>query len=77
MKRPDVSSDCYSDFTALTCGLYPAHSGPELALCVPQPGLAQELARTLLTEHVELTHNSFPTYAGPAAGGMTIGLARR
>jgi hypothetical protein len=83
MKRPDLSRDLYSDSPTLTHALHPAHSGPELVNCVPEPGLAQELARRLLTDHVELTRSASASNLGGIASmtdhacGFTIGLARR
>lgn len=78
MKRPDMSRDRYSNFIALSVEFSPAHSGPELATCVPDPALAQDLARQLLSDQFELTRNSFASNSGaPALGGFTIGLARR
>jgi hypothetical protein len=76
MNGYDLSRDSYTDSTALTPELYPAHSGPELASCVPDPGLAQELARELLTNTFELTRFNNNTSCGMAIG-FTIGLARR
>jgi hypothetical protein len=77
-----ISRDSYSDSTALTPELYPAHSGPELASCVPDPGRAQELARELLANTFELTRTRDDScYAAQSSSGMTIGftigLARR
>ena len=60
----DLSRDSYSDSTALTAELYPAHSGPELASCVPDPGLAQELARELLSNNFELTQRDSSASSG-------------
>jgi len=78
MKRPDLSRDRHSDFTALAVEFSPAHSGPELATCVPYPALAQDLARTLLSDQFELTSNLFVSNPGvQASGSFTIGLARR
>ena len=78
MKHPDLSHEHYSEFTALAVEFSPAHSGPELASCVPHPALAQNLARTLLSDQFELTRNSFVSNPGvQASGGFTIGLARR
>ena len=81
MNAPDLSRESYSDATALSAALDPAHSGPELASCVPDPMLAQELAQELLADHFELTR--FNTYANTSHSssgmnvGFTIGLARR
>ena len=77
-----ISPDSYSDATALSPELYPAHSGPELASCVPNSGLAQELARELLANNFELTRTRDDScYAAQSSSGMTvgftIGLARR
>ncbi len=82
MKHSGMSRDSYSDSMALTPELSPVHSGPELATCVPDPGLAQELARELLTNTFELTRiASDARYTTNATSGMTvgftIGLARR
>ena len=79
MKSPGMSHNSYSEATALCATLNAAHSGPELATLVPDPQLAQELARTLLTDSFELTHSQPTHYAthGGFGGGMTIGLARR
>jgi hypothetical protein len=78
MKRPDISRDRYFTFTSFAGECSPAHSGPELATCVPDPALAQDLARQLLSDQFELTRNSFTSNSGaPALGGFTIGLARR
>ena len=71
-----LSHDSCSDFAALTPELSPAHSGPELASCVPDPGLAQELARELLSNTFELTQCNSYVSSG-MSGGFTIGLARR
>jgi len=76
MKRPDLSREGYSDFSAFARGCAPAHSGPELADCVPYPGPAQDLARELLSDQFELTHSAPPSSSGMAMG-FTIGLARR
>ena len=79
MKYPDLSRNLYSESPAFVQGYAPAHSGPELASCVPYPGLAQELARELLTEQFELTHKA--SFAPHSSSGMaadfTIGLVRR
>jgi hypothetical protein len=86
MKRPDLSRDRYSDgsswamSSALTAVFSPAHSGPELATCVPEPSLAQDLARTLLNDRFELTHYAAPSTTHATSGipaGFSIGLARR
>jgi hypothetical protein len=81
MKDPGLSRESYSDATALSAALSPAHSGPELASCVPDPGLAQELARELLADHFELTQFNTHANSAHASSGMnagfTIGLARR
>jgi hypothetical protein len=74
-----MSRDDYSESPALTAEFMPAHSGPELASCVPDPKLAQELARTLLSDSFELTHSNHAmssSYAG-FGGSFTIGLVRR
>jgi hypothetical protein len=74
--------DSYSDSTALTPELCPAHSGPELASCVPDSRLAQELAGELLANTFELTRiRDDSCYAAQSSSGMpigfTIGLTRR
>ncbi len=76
MNGHDLPRDSYSDSPALTPTLFPAHSGPELASCVPDPGLAQELARELLSNTFELTQCNSYVSSG-MSGGFTIGLARR
>jgi hypothetical protein len=76
MNGKDLSRDSYSDSPALTPELSPAHSGPELARCVPDPGLAQELARELLSNTFELTQCNSYVSSGMAVG-FTIRLARR
>jgi hypothetical protein len=77
-----MSRDSYSDSPALTPELYPAHSGPELASCVPDPGLAQDLARELVANNFELTQtldaNCYAAHSSSGSAiGFTIGLARR
>ena len=78
----DLPRDSYSDSPALTPALYPAHSGPELASCVPDPGLAQQLAQELLSNTFELTRIADDAHCHTHASsgmaiGFTIGLARR
>ncbi len=79
MKGPDLSCSRDSEFSIFSREYAPAHSGPELATCVPDSRLAQELARELLTEQFELSR--FETHAVSSmagiAGGIMIGLARR
>jgi hypothetical protein len=82
MTGNSMSRNSYSDSPALTPGFYPAHSGPELASCVPDPGLAQELASELLANNFELTRTSDDSCcAAQSSSGMAIcfmiGLARR
>jgi len=78
MNSSDMSRSFYSDSYALSPTLSPAHSGPELVSCVPQRGLADELARTLLSDHVELTRNNISQNLGSVLqSSFTIGLAHR
>ncbi len=76
MKGQNLSRDSYSDRPALTPEFSPAHSGPELSSSVPDPGLALELAKELLSNTVELTKCNNHTSSGMSVG-FTIGLARR
>jgi hypothetical protein len=79
MNNSDLSrSFFYSDSSAMSPALRPAHSGPELVSSVPQRGLADELARTLLTDRVELTRNTISTNTGTSlTSSFTIGLSHR
>lgn len=82
MQRPEGARDYYSQFPRFSRDCAAAHSGPELASCVPDSQLAQDLARELLSEQFELARcesRAF-TAAGSCAGyagSVTIGLARR
>lgn len=76
MKRPDLSRDQYSESGSWAMHPALAHSGPELASCLPYPGPAQDLALELLTDQFELTRTAPPSSSGMAMG-FTIGLARR
>lgn len=90
MKSPGKSRDSYETSAsggarsealsvALEAVLMPAHSGPELATSLPNAASAQDLARTLLTDSIELQR--IDSYASSTyslyGGGFSIGLARR
>jgi len=78
MSSSDMSRSFYSDSSALSPTLSPAHSGPELVSSVPERSLADALARTLLTDRVELTQNFISqSNASSFASNFTIGLTRR
>ena len=78
MNSSDLSRSFRADSSALSPALRPAHSGPELVSCVPERRLADELARTLLTDRVELTRNNTSQNLGSAiSSSFTIGLAHR
>ena len=78
MNSSDLSRSFYLNSSALSPALSPAHSGPELVSSVPQHRLADELARTLLTDRVELTRNSISTNTGSGlTSSFTIGLVHR
>jgi hypothetical protein len=78
MNSSDLSRSFHADSPALSPALRPAHSGPELVSSVPQRGLADALARTLLADRVELTRNSVSQNLGSAiSSSFTIGLTHR
>jgi hypothetical protein len=78
MNSSDLSRSFRADSSALSPALRPAHSGPELVSSVPQRVLADALARTLLTDRIELTRNTISTNTGSGlTSSFTIGLAHR
>jgi hypothetical protein len=78
MNCSDMSRSFCSAPSAISPTLQPAHSGPELVSSVPERGLADALARTLLADRVELTLSGISQNLGIAiTSSFTIGLAHR
>jgi hypothetical protein len=76
MKSPFLSPNSFSESSMFSTART-AHSGPELVSCVPQAGLARELAQALIAEHVQLTAHTSATQASSFVPEYTIALARR
>jgi hypothetical protein len=75
MKSPFLSPNSFTESSLLSAPRT-AHSGPELVGCVPQAGLARELAQALVAEHVQLTAET-SAVASSFSRELTFSLARR
>jgi len=76
MKSAFLSPNSFSE-SSMFSTVRTAHSGPELVSCVPQAGLARELAQALIAEHVQLTSQASAPHASSFAPDYTIALTRR